>query len=256
MSGESYSAIAHVYDKLNAEIDYEAWADFFEACFDRFLEKRPSIVLDLASGTGSMTLTLAKRGYDMIGVDASPDMLNIAYERSAGTGGILYLLQDMCDFELYGTVGAITCCLDSINYLVGDGELDRCFACAHNYLDPDGLFLFDVNTPYKFREIYGNNAYILEDIVDGKEVFCGWQNDFDEESGLCGFYLSLFEEEDGKYIRSDEEQTERMFEREYLCEHLQKNGFEVIGVFGGYDFSEPAEACERWYFVARCKKEV
>ena len=254
MSGESYSAIAHVYDKLNADIDYEAWADFFEDCFLRYLDKKPEIVLDLASGTGSMTLTLAKRGYDMIGVDASADMLNVAYERSAGTEGVLYLLQDMREFELYGTVGAITCCLDSINYLVDDGDLDRCFACAHNYLDPDGLFLFDVNTPYKFREVYGNNAYILEDVVDGNQIFCGWQNDFDEESGLCGFYLSVFEEHNGKYQRLDEEQTERMFEREYLVEHLRENGFEVLGVFGDFDFSEPDNECERWYFVARCKK--
>ena len=253
-SFEGYSAIAGVYDKLNKEIDYSHWADFLEKCFERYLTARPELVLDLACGTGRMTRELASRGYDMIGVDGSADMLGEAY--SQGGEGILYLLQDMREFELYGTVGAAVCCLDSINYLLDDGDLAKVFSLVHNYLDPDGLFLFDVNSPYKFENIYGSNAYVLEDESDeGGAIFCGWQNEYDEESGLCDFYLTLFEEnEDGSYFREDEHQTERCYKREELVSALEGAGFELIGIFSDFGFSEINDTDERWYIAARAKK--
>lgn len=254
MSGcEGYEAIARVYDKLNAEIDYDGWADFFETCFDRFLSKRPELVLDLACGTGRMTRTLAKRGYDMIGVDGSESMLSEAYMQ--GGEGILYLLQDMREFELYGTVGAVVCCLDSINYLLTEEDVRATFKNVHNYLDPDGIFIFDMNTPYKFENIYGNESYILEDEDENGAVFCGWQNEYDRESGICDFYLSLFEEnEDGSYDRSDEHQRERCYTEDTVKRLLCEEGFELLGVFSDYGFSECAENTERWYIVARAKK--
>lgn len=254
----SYSSIASVYDNINSEIDYSSWADFIEKCFKKYLRNKPELVLDLACGTGRMTLILADRGYDMIGADMSEDMLaeamDKAYDREIK--GILFLKQDMRFFELYGTVGAIVCCLDSINYLTEDGDLEKCFKCVHNYLDPDGLFIFDVNTPYKFENIYGNNHYIFEDKNSyGENVYCGWQNEYDSEAKLCNFYLSVFtEEDDGRFLREDEVQTERCFSRKELTENLEKSGFEVLGFFEDYDFSFPKENCERWYIVARAKK--
>ena len=261
MSGcEGYTAIAGIYDKLNADIDYSSWADFVESCFDKYLAARPELVLDLACGTGSMTLELASRGYDMIGVDGSEDMLSVAYERSEGKG-ILYLCQDMRSFELYGTVGAALSCLDSINYLLSEDDLKKTFSLVHNYLDPDGLFLFDMNTPYKFENIYSDNAYVLEDEMvygDGEEtaaVFCGWQNQYDRESGICDFYLSVFEEdEDGRYIRSDEHQRERCYTLESVKRLLGESGFEFIGCFSDFDFSEPKADCQRWYIAAIARK--
>ena len=257
---EGYHAIAEVYDRLNAEIDYVAWADFFEACFARFMDTRPELVLDLACGTGRMTAELARRGYDMIGVDGSEEMLSVAYERSLPdedcedlSGRPMYLLQDMRRFELYGTVGAVVCCLDSLNYLLEDGDLAECFRCVHNYMDPNGLFLFDVNTPYKFENVYGSNAYILEDTVDGDAVYCGWQNDYDAERGICDFCLSVFREQDGAYLREDEEQHERCYTLEQLTKTLADCGFEVLGIYSGYSFNEPQENTERWYFAARKK---
>ena len=248
-----YDAIAHVYDKLNAEIDYKAWADFIEKCFDRYLDKRPELVLDLACGTGRMTRELRARGYDMIGVDGSADMLSCAME--ADREGILYLLQDMREFELYGTVGAVVCCLDSVNYLLEDKDVRDTFACVHNYLDPDGLFIFDMNTPYKFENIYGDNAYILEDECDGRAVYCGWQNEYDEDSGICDFYLALFEEDgDGVYIRSDEHQRERCYTFDKIKQMLTECKLEIVGVFSDYDFSNSEDTTERWYIVARAKK--
>ena len=255
MSGcEGYSAIAEVYDRLNKEIDYSKWADTIEKCFEKYGATRPQIVLDLACGTGRMTRELAKRGYDMIGVDGSADMLGEAY--SAGGEGILYLLQDMREFELYGTVGATVCCLDSLNYLLGDGELKKVFDLVHNYSDPDGLFIFDMNTPYKFENIYSDNAYILEDEdADGRAVFCGWQNFYDKDTSLCDFYLSVFkEDEDGVYIRDDEHQRERCYSEKEIKTALCDSGFELCEIFGGLDMGLPQTTVERWYFVAKAKK--
>lgn len=251
---EGYNAISRVYDKLNAEVDYSAWADFVESCFDRYLSSRPELVLDLACGTGSMTMELARRGYDMIGVDGSEEMLSEAYGRSAEVGGILYLMQDMRSFELYGTVGAVTCCLDSLNYLTGEGDLLRCFKNVHNYLDPDGLFIFDMNTPHKFENVYADNSYIFDDVVDGVEVYCGWQNYYDRESKICSFYLTLFEEQNGRFVRSDEEQHERCYSLDEIKGALSESGFELLLVSGGYGFEPAGDNCDRWYIVARCKK--
>ena len=250
---EGYDAIASVYEQLNRDLDYGAWADFIEACFARYLPVRPELVLDLACGTGRMTRTLAKRGYDMIGVDGSSDMLSEAYMQ--GTENILYLLQDMREFELYGTVGAAVCCLDSINYLLTEEDVARVFSGVHNYLDPDGLFIFDMNTPYKFEKVYGDNAYILESEDGECAVYCGWQNEYDRESGICRFYLSLFEEdEDGSYFRSDEEQRERCYDLETVKMLLGESGFELLGVYSDHAFSECKDDTERWYIVARAKK--
>ena len=251
---KSYEALAKVYDRLNGEVDYGSIATFYEKVFALY-GIAPELLLDLGCGTGSMTLELADRGYDMIGVDASAEMLSKAYERmySLGKGDILFLQQDMRSFELYGTVGAVVSTLDCVNYLTEDGDLDRCFSLVHNYLDPDGVFLFDVNTPYKFKHVYGDNAYILEE-EDGSS-YCGWQNDYDEASGLCRFLLSVFAEEgDGRYSRADEEQTERCYSREALTEALQRAGFEEIRFFGDPDLNEPHAQSERWYIAARCKK--
>ena len=253
-----YSAIASVYDKINSEIDYSKWADFIEACFDKFLVKRPELILDLACGTGSMTFELQARGYDMIGADGSEDMLSEAYEKAydKGISNILFLRQDMRSFELYGTVGAVCCCLDSINYLTEDGDLDKCFATVHNYLDPDGLFIFDVNTPYKFTNIYGNNHYVFEtEDSFGNVAYCGWQNCYDEAANLCTFDLSVFtEREDGTYGRSDEQQTERCYSMDEIKDCLNLHNLELLGIYADYDMSAPDDKTERWYFVAKANK--
>ena len=252
---DGYFAISGVYDKLNSDIDYSAWADFIENCFlCGGGNQKPSIVLDLACGTGRMTRELASRGYDMIGVDGSADMLNEAY--AAGGEGILYLLQDMRSFELYGTVGATVCCLDSLNYLLDSDDLERTFSLVHNYSDPDALFIFDMNTPYKFERIYGDNAYVLEDEnEDGGAIFCSWQNFYDKESKICDFYLSVFREnEDGSYCREDEQQKERCYDKDEVEALLCKCGFELVGVFSDFEGSLPDAECERWYFVAKAKK--
>ena len=186
-------------------------------------------------------------------------MLNIAFDRKYDLelkNDVLFLLQDMREFELYGTVGAITCCLDSINYLTGDGELDTVFALAHNYLDPDGLFLFDVNSPHKFENIYGNNTYVYEDEDCGEGNFCVWQNYYDADTKLCDFSLTVFERNEDKksYSRRDELQTEKCYSKDELISSLEKNKFEIIGFYSDFNFNPARDIDERWYVVARAKK--
>lgn len=253
-----YGALAWVYDRLNAEIDYKAWADFIEESFVRYGGEKPSLLLDLACGTGRMTAELARRGYDMIGVDGSEQMLSEAYLNSEGLG-VLYLCQDMRELELYGTVSGVTCCLDSLNYLTGDGDLVKAIRKVRLYLEPGGLFLFDMNTPYKFEHIYGNEAYILEEELPAESedetpvpIYCGWQNEYDGETRLCDFWLSIFLSwEAGSYKRYDEHQIERCYTHAEIERALTENGFELVGTFAGYGFETPTEETPRWYFVAR-----
>lgn len=251
-----YGAISCAYDSFNGEVDYAAWADFAERCFDTYLPARPSLVLDLACGTGTLTELLSERGYDMTGVDASPEMLSVARERCSEN--TLLLCQNMCAFELYGTVGATICSLDSLNHLTRKGELEKCFSLVHNYLDPDGIFLFDVNSAYRFSMEYARESYQFEDeLDDGRAVFCNWQNDYSEKRGICRFYITLFTESEagsGIYSRSDEEWSERYYSREELTAALEGAGFELLGVFGSTNMRPPRKNDSKLYFAARAKK--
>ena len=247
-----YDLLAPFYDEINSDISYSDWADFIEKIIADNMKNKPELVLDLGCGTGSMALELASRGYDMTGVDYSSEMLDVARTRAEEEGAdILWLCQDMRELELYGTVDLTVCCLDAINHLTDEYDLDKCFKLVHNYLIPDGLFVFDVNGKHKFENVYSTNSYVMEN--DG--AMCVWQNYYDEESELCDFYITLFKEEgDGRYCRYDEEQTERMYTSEVLRDRLTKAGFEVLGEYGGFDFEPVNESTDRIYMVARCKK--
>lgn len=250
-----YNALAPFYDRLGERVDYASWADFYEECFRRYAPARVESVLDLGCGTGNMTLELCRRGYDMIGVDNAPDMLAVARERTERekmSGRILFLCQDMCEFELYGTVDAVVSTLDCINHVTDRKKLSRLFHWVHNYLNPNGLFLFDLNTPYKFENVYGDRAYLLEE----EGVLCAWQNLYRKKSGLCDFYISLFTEEaDGRYSREDICRRERVYTLSAIKRLLRENGLELLFVAGSFDFSEPALDCGRYYLAARAVKE-
>jgi cyclopropane fatty-acyl-phospholipid synthase-like methyltransferase len=201
-----------------------------------------------------MTLALAERGFDMIGLDRSCEMLSVARDRAADAGvsdRILWLAQDMTEFELYGTVEAVVSCLDSINHLTTRDDLLRCLRLVHNYLVPNGLFLFDLNSQMKFETIYGDASYVFE----APGVFCTWQNSYNPKSKLCHFDITLFEEgEDGRYVRYDERQSERLYTVRSMSSALSECGFELIGAYGSADCTEITDDTERWYFVARAIK--
>ncbi len=249
---EQYSVISRYYELLNSGVDYEAFADFLTKIIkDKGIDKT-ELVLDLACGTGKLTRLLADRGYDMTGVDLSPDMLMVAREEElSDPRGILYLCQDMREFELYGTVDACVCCLDSINYLLKSADVQRCFDLVHNYLVPEGIFIFDVNTPYRFTEEYARHDYVMEE----EGVLLAWQNYYNEKNKTCDFVLSLFcENDDGSYERYDEEQREKMYSMNTLKRMLTRSGFEILDIYGGYDFSGICDNSDKWFFVCKCIK--
>jgi len=256
---ESYSAVYGVYDDINKSVDYPSFADFYEKCFEKYMTEKPSLVLDLACGTGIMTEELDRRGYDMTGIDLSLDMLCVAKDRAYDGGKqdrILYLCQNMTSFELYGTVDACVCTLDGINYLTEDEDVRKTFACVHNYLIPGGLFIFDVSSKYKFENVYANNSFLYDGEADGYKYFCAWQNMYDRESEMCEFSLTVFSEtEKGRYMRADEIQYQRMYRTEYLKKLLSDGGFEMCAVCGGTDGRSPSDTDERIFFVAKCIKK-
>lgn len=247
-----YDLLAPFYDAINAEIDYKKWADFIEKILNRECKSRPELVLDLGCGTGKMTLELARRGYDMTGIDYSPEMLDIARSLADEEGhDILWLCQDMREFELYGTVDAAVCCLDCINHLENEEDLDKCFKLVHNYLIPDGIFIFDINAKYKFENIYADNTFSMEE----EGGVCIWENYYDFDSKLCDFYITLFKEcSDGRYERYDEEQSERMYTLKEIKASLERCNLEFISAYGDLDFSEGSDDSERIYIVAKCRK--
>lgn len=242
-----YSGFAHLYDSLMTDVPYEKWADYYHEIFRRF-GCNTRLGLDLGCGTGSMTVELARRGTDMIGIDLSPEMLDAAMDKSEKAGmDILYLNQDMAEFELYGTVDFIVSSLDCINYVTNKNRLKKVFKLVNNYLDPRGLFVFDINTPYKLSTILGSNAFVS----DGEEIFYSWQNFYDKKSRLCDFYLTFFERDGQVYRRFDEVHTQRAYGVDELCVMLKGAGLKVEGVFHDLSFNKPKPCSERVFFVAR-----
>lgn len=251
-----YDLIAPFYDAINGSLDYSVWADFIEKIVKKEYSGIPELWLDLGCGTGKMTLELAKRGYDMTGVDSSPEMLDAAREAAENAGlsdRMLWLCQDMREFELYGTVDVTVSCLDCINHLTKTADLKRCFSLVHNYLSPDGLFIFDVNGKYKFENIYADRSYVMEE----KGALCIWQNDYNERTKICVFYITLMTEcDDGRYERFDDVGRERMYTLTSLKKALRECGFEFIGAYSNFEFNVADDLSERIYVVARCKKNI
>ena len=225
-----FEILAGYYDNLNYNADYKKVADYIESVFEIY-NKKPELVLDLACGTGNLTLELDRRGYDMTGVDLSAEMLSVAYIKSEGKN-ILWLNQDMCGFELYGTVDAIVCCYDSLNYILDGEKIKKCFKLVYNYLNPGGLFIFDVNSKYKFEFIYANNNFVLE----SEQVFCSWQNYYNKKNKTCDFRLTFFARQaDGSYKRYEETQREKYHGVKFFKDVLTDAGFGNLNIF--YDFS-------------------
>ena len=247
---EAYTSFAEVYDTFMDNVPYEEWADYLE---DRLKEYgvKDGLVLELGCGTGSMTELLAEKGYDMIGVDNSEDMLEIAMEKREQSGhDILYLQQDMREFELYGTVRAVICVCDSLNYIMEEEDLLQVFRLVNNYLDPGGLFLFDLNTPYKFRELLGDNV-IAENRDEGSFI---WENAFYEEDQVNEYDLTIFvKEEEGLYRKYQETHFEKAWTLEKVKELLEEAGMEFLGVYDGFTKEAPKEDSERILVAAREK---
>ncbi len=251
---DAYTVFAEVYDLFMEEVPYEEWRDFLVAQMGKN-GITDGLVLDLGCGTGTLTTLLAKAGYDMIGVDLSEDMLERAFEkRQQEDLDILYLCQDMCSFELYGTVRAVICACDSLNYITKQSDLKKVFRLVNNYLDPGGLFLFDMNTPYKYRELLGDHVF-ADNSDHGSFI---WENHFDEEEQINEYALTLYlREEHEKYQRFEEYHYQRAYDRETVERLLKEAGLELLAVYDNYTEKAPSKDCERLCFVAReCEKNA
>ena len=249
---ESYSSFAQVYDLFMSEIPYEMWEQYVK----ELLRERgitDGLVLELGCGTGTFTELLAKDGYDMIGVDNSAEMLETAALKKEKSGlDILYLMQDMREFELYGTVRAVISVCDSLNYITEEEELCEVFRLVNNYLDPGGIFIFDFNTTYKYRELLGDRT-----IAESREE-CSfiWDNYYYEEEKINEYELSLFiREEEDLYRRYQETHYQKAYELEIMKELLEKAGLEFVTAYEAFTEEAPSEMSERIYVVAReCQK--
>ena len=237
-----YNDFSKFYDLFAYDIPYKAFLKYYMKLFKRF-GISPEIVLDICCGTGTLTTLLAEY-YDVIGIDSSVSMLNIAREKDA-SGKILYLNQSMCDFELYGTVDAVVSSLDSINYILSDDDLSRHFKLVKNYLNDGGIYIFDISTAYKFKNVLGDNSFVDE--RDG--TLFVWQNDYDAAACLNTMYLDVFYSLGGCYGRVSETHFERVYSVSYISSIVKKCGLSVLGIYDDLSLLPYNRTSERVFFV-------
>lgn len=243
----AYGVFAEFYDRLTGNVHYKERADYLLEICKKFAHNT-GITLDLACGTGSLTLELKRRGVDVYGIDGSPEMLSEASMKAFEEElDVLFLCQKMQSIDLYGTIDTCFCTLDSINHMTNPEDVQKTFERVSLFMNPDGLFIFDVNSVYKHREVLADNVFVF----DTDEVYCVWQNtpvdDYVEEISL-DFFIP---DPKGGYVRESEHFRERAYETEALKKMLAAAGFEVKAVFGDMTFDPPAKTEQRLYFVAK-----
>ncbi|MGN0293682.1 MAG: class I SAM-dependent DNA methyltransferase [Lachnospiraceae bacterium] len=252
---ESYYSFAWVYDTFMDNIPYDEWTEYLAGLLKEYGVSQ-GLLLDMGCGTGSVTERLASRGYDMIGIDNSEEMLMEARDKMVESGqDILYLLQDMRSFELYGTVAAAVSICDSMNYILETEDLEQVFRLVNNYLDPQGIFIFDYNTPYKYREVIGNQV-IAENREDCSFI---WENTFDEGAQVNIYDLTIFiqeEEEDGLFRRYQETHYQKAWKTEDMVRAAENAGMKVLAVYDAFTHDAPKPESERLYMIVQEQGKV
>lgn len=246
-----YEYLARCYDSFTEDVDYPLWADYVEKHFHR--SKLPiHTVLDLACGTGSLTCLLAQRGYDMTGVDLSEEMLAVAMEKSRALSENqpLFLHQSMDKLDLYDTVDACVCCLDSVNYVTRPSILKRAFQRIHLFLTPGGMFLFDINAPEK---LMGLDGQMFMD--ENEDEACIWRADYSKRRRICTYGMDIFTRQQGDlWLRQEEVHEEYAYTPEELTSYLEEAGFTDIRQFGELSMRAPRPGAQRIFFRARKQK--
>lgn len=243
-----YGEFADVYDLFMDNVDYPAWSRYLVGLLKKY-GISDGLILDLGCGTGTMTELLADAGYDMIGVDSSVDMLQEALKKRDASGhDILYLEQDMRSFELYGTVRAVVSVCDCLNYMTEPEDLLAVFRLVNNYLDPGGMFIFDLNTVHKYEEI--GEQTIAENRDEGSFI---WENLYDPEQRLNEYILTLFlrEGKSGLYRKEEEIHVQRAYTLEEIKDMLHQAGMDYLGAFAAYTDHAPEKTSDRILVIAR-----
>ena len=245
----SYTKFAHLYDGLmNQDVNYDHWADYIENMFDHY-GVNPEIVCDLACGTGNMTIPLALRGYDMIGVDRSFDMLSIARSKAKKKGAdVMFLEQNLTELDLYGSCGAFLCMIDGFNYILNPNSLykiaKRIKTC---FMDPDGIFIFDISSQHKLENFIGNNTFIH----DGDDVFYTWENKYYKNTKMSDMYLNFFVKSKGGYRRFGERHLQHAYSQDEIKKIFLSAGFKKVDAYSPLTFSAPQKEDMRIVFVAK-----
>lgn len=245
----SYGVFSEFYDALTANVSYDTVSQVLSSLLTRYGKSR-GLLLDLACGTGSVSVRLAKKGYEVIGLDLSPEMLSEAQNKAYSAGqNILFLCQDMTALDLYGTVDAAVCTLDGLCHLPDEESVFAALQKVSLFMNPGGVFLFDVNSVYKHRAVLGNNTFVY----DTDDVYCVWQNTLLPDGVTVQMDLDFFEpvSDEGDYVRQSERFTERAYPRETLEAMLKKAGFTVLDVFDGYSGKPAHDTSERLLFAVR-----
>lgn len=244
---EQYNEFAKVYDLFMDNIPYEEWSQYIIELLNEYGVKE-GLCLDLGCGTGKMTNILSDKGFDMIGIDNSDEMLNVAMENIRDRD-ILYLCQDMREFELFGTVKSVISVCDCINYITDENDLLEVFRLVNNYLDPKGIFIFDMNTYYKYSNLLG-----CETIAENRdEASFIWENYFDEESNINEYALTLFIKEEELYRKYEEFHYQRAYHLDEIKNLIEKSGLEFLAVYDSFSREKPTDTSERVHFVCREK---
>ena len=244
---EAYTGFAEVYDVFQDNVPYEEWCSYVTGLLKEY-QVMDGLVLDLGCGTGSLTGLMARSGYDMIGIDNSGEMLQIAMNKRNASGlDILYLLQDMRGFELYGTVKAVISICDSMNYIMEYQELVEVFRLVNNYLDPKGVFIFDLNTEYKYRELLADNTFA----EDREESSFIWNNFYDEEEKVNEYDLTLFVKEGELYRKFEETHYQRAYGLDQIQQAIRDGGMEFVAAYDACTRNPVQQDSERIYVIAR-----
>lgn len=245
---KEYTSFAYVYDELMDNVPYEEWCDYVRSILSSY-EICDGLVLDLGCGSGKFTELMASKGFDMIGIDNSEDMLTMAMDKRYESGhDILYLLQDMREFELYGTVRAIVSVCDCLNYILEPKDLLHIFKLVRNYLDNDGVFVFDMNTEYKYRETLSDNTF-AENRDDCSFI---WENYYDPCGKINEYDLTIYSKcpDSDLFERFEETHYQRAYSVEEVKKMLSEAGLKLVNVYDAYTKDELREDSERMSFVA------
>ena len=246
---ESYSALAPRYDELMADVDYAAYADFYEKTINEYAPTAPKKLVDLGCGTGSVSVLMAKKGFEVCGVDISCEMLSAAYKKAADEHvKTIFAEQDMANLDCGSGWGAVICSFDGMNYLKDAKALRECFVHSAQALEDGGMFIFDINTKYKYENVIDGNTFVYE--LD--DMMLIWQNYYRKNAGICDFYLTFFEKKGDSWKRTDEYQRQKMFSDRTVRKTLDECGFDIIKTCADINGSTVNETSERVFYI--CKK--